>query len=251
MEVHGMTKKRPPTIGVTCSEFQQEPLSPRAGQNQSYVRALVRAGAAPLLIPSLTDETLLRTVYERLDGLLLAGGVDVHPARYGEPIHEKCGSISPDRDEAELALARWAMDDGLPLLAICRGIQMLNVALGGSLYQDIQAQVPGAERHDWYPGYPRDHLPHTVAVTSHTRLAHLLDTTSVPVNSLHHQALKDLAPALTVTARAPDGIVEAVEAGAHPFAVAVQWHPEELAEHDVHAQRLFDALAEACLAQSY
>jgi len=246
-----MTKKRPPTIGVTCAEIQQDSLSPRIGQNQSYVRALARASAAPLLIPPLTDNILLRTLYERLDGLLLPGGVDVHPARYGEPIHEKCGSISPDRDEAELTLAQWAMDDGLPLLAICRGIQVLNVALGGSLYQDIQAQVPEAERHDWYPGYPRDHLPHPVAVTPQTRLAHLLGTTSLPVNSLHHQALKDVAPTLTVTARAPDGIVEAAEADEHPFAVAVQWHPEELAEHDARAQRLFDALVEACLVKSY
>jgi putative glutamine amidotransferase len=244
-----MTKRQPPVIGVTCAEIQQDELLPRTGQNQSYVRALVRAGAAPLLIAPLTDRALLRTLYERLDGLLLPGGVDIHPARYGEPIHEKCGDISPDRDEAELTLIRWAMDGGLPLLAICRGIQVLNVALGGSLYQDIQAQVPGAARHDWYPGYPRDHLPHPVVVTPQARLAQILGATSLPVNSLHHQALKDVAPRLTVTARAPDGIVEAAEVDEHPFAVAVQWHPEELAERDARAQRLFDALVEACRTQ--
>jgi putative glutamine amidotransferase len=245
-QVHGMSRKRPPTIGVTCAELQQDPLSPRIGQNRSYVRALVRAGAAPLLIPPLTDRDLLHALYERLDGLLLPGGGDVHPARYGEPIHEKCGSISPDRDEAELALAQWAMDDGLPLLGICRGIQVLNVALGGSLYQDIQAQVPGAERHDWGSEFPRDYLSHLVTVAPETRLAHLLESPSLPVNSMHHQALKDIASRLAVTARTPDGIVEGIEAGDHPFAVAVQWHPEELAEHDPRAQRLFDALVEAC-----
>jgi putative glutamine amidotransferase len=132
------------------------------------------------------------------------------------------------------------------LLAICRGIQLLNVALGGSLYQDIAAQIPGAERHDWYPGYPRNRLSHEVAVTPQTRLAALLGDGSLRVNSLHHQALKEVPPGLTVVARAPDGIVEAVEIADHPFALGVQWHPEELAEGDIRAQRLFDALVEAC-----
>jgi putative glutamine amidotransferase len=241
-----MTTMQLPVIGVTCSEYRVEGAqsSSRTGQNRSYIRALVRAGAAPLLIPNVTDKSLLRAVYERLDGLLLTGGVDVHPARYGEPIHEKCGDITPDRDEAELALIRWAMDDGLPLLAICRGIQVLNVALGGSLYQDIRAQVPGAERHDWGSDYPRDHLPHLATVAAETRLARLVQTSALPVNSMHHQALKEIAPGLAVTAQAPDGIVEAVEADGHPFAVAVQWHPEELAEQDPRAQRLFDALSQ-------
>lgn len=214
---------------------------------------MARAGAAPLLIPNLTDETLLRTLYDLLDGLLLSGGEDVDPAHYGEPRHEKCGPVSPDRDEVELTLTRWAMDEGKPLLAICRGIQVLNVALGGSLYQDIQAQVQGAGKHDWRPGTPRNHLSHTVIVVPHTRLAHILGALNSPrplywVNSLHHQAIKDVAPGLTVAARAPDGIVEAVEAEDHPFAIGVQWHPEELAADsmDVRAQRIFDALVEAC-----
>jgi putative glutamine amidotransferase len=244
-----MTTIQLPVIGITCSEYHVEGAqsSSRTGQNRSYIRTLVRAGAAPLLIPNVTDKSLLRAVYERLDGLLLAGGLDVHPARYGEALHEKCGAITPDRDEAELALIRWAMDDGLPLLAICRGIQVLNVALGGSLYQDIAAQVPGAGRHDWGSDYPRDHLSHLVTVAAETRLAHLVQTSALPVNSMHHQALKEIAPGMRVTAQAPDGIVEAVEADGHPFAIAVQWHPEELAEQDPRAQRLFDALIEACL----
>jgi len=213
-----------------------------------------------------------------LDGLLLAGGEDVDPACYGEPRHEKCGPVSPDRDKAELTLTRWAMDDGKPLLAICRGIQVLNVALGGSLYQDIQAQARGADKHDWHPGYPRNRLSHKAIVTPQTRLAHILGSLNsphplgslnsphtqdplnsphpldslnsprslcIPVNSLHHQAIKDVAPGLTVAARAPDKIIEAVEAEAHSFAIGVQWHPEELADNDVQAQRIFDALVEA------
>ena len=257
-----MTNQRPfdkprtslPTIGITCLNDHptQDQHSPRFGQNQAYFHAVARAGGAPLLIPNLTDKTLLRTFYDLLDGLLLSGGGDVDPAHYSEPRHEKCGTVSPDRDEVELTLTRWAMDHGKPLLAICRGIQVLNVALGGSLYQDIQAQVPGADEHNYrYPTYPRNRLSHTITVAPQTRLAHILSPSSSPhplywVNSLHHQAVKDVAPELTVTARAPNNVIEAVEAEEHPFAIGVQWHPEELADDDAQAQRIFDALVEAC-----
>jgi putative glutamine amidotransferase len=197
-----------------------------------------------MLIPDLTDRTLLRTLYDLADGILLPGGPDVNPERYGQAYHETCKPASPERDETELTLARWTMDDGKPLFAICRGIQVLNVALGGSLYQDIQALIPGTGKHDWYPNYPRDLRPHTVAVDSGSRLARILEATSLPVNSLHHQALKDVAPDLTVVARSPDGVIEAVEAPDQPFGVAVQWHPEELARDDPRAQQLFDAFVE-------
>ena len=241
-----MAKERPPTIGITCIAIELKDGSPpRLGQNRSYVNALIRAGAAPLLIPHLTDRILLRSLYDLLDGLLLPGGEDVDPAHYGEVRHEKCGRVSPERDETELALARWAMEDGKPLLAICRGIQVLNVAQGGSLYQDIGAQVPGADRHAWYPGHPRDRHSHTLDVVPHTRLAELSGTTSLPVNSLHHQSIKEAAPGLVVAAHAEDGIVEAVEAPDHPFALGIQWHPEELAGSDPRAQRLFDALVDS------
>jgi putative glutamine amidotransferase len=242
-----------PTIGITCLDDQptQDQHAPRFGQNQAYSHAVAKAGATPLLIPNLTDKTLLRTLYDLLDGLLLSGGEDVDPTHYSEPRHEKCGPIAPDRDEVELTLTRWAMDDGKPLLAICRGIQVMNVALGGSLYQDIQAQVPGADKHDWRASYPRDRLSHTVTVAPQTRLADILGPLNSPyplywVNSSHHQAIKDVAPGLTVTARAPDHVIEAVEAKGHPFAIGVQWHPEELADNDARAQRIFDALIETC-----
>jgi putative glutamine amidotransferase len=218
----------------------------RFGQNRTYIRALVEAGGAPLLIPSLMDKTLLRAVYGVLDGLLLSGGVDVDPAHYGEAAHPDLGEVDGERDETELALTRWAMEQDLPLLAICRGIQVLNVALGGSLYQDIQAQIPGAARHNWSSGYPRSHLSHPVVIEEETTLAGILGTTFLPVNSLHHQSVKEVAPALTVVARAPDQVVEAVEAAGHPFAIGVQWHPEDLIASDVRAQRLFNALVQAC-----
>ncbi len=243
-----MVDQRLPTIGITCTIFQrdQNQRPPDTGQNQSYVDAVIRAGAAPLLIPNVTDRALLRTLYGRLDGLLLSGGGDIDPTYYGEARHEKCGLPSPERDETELALIRWAVEDGMPLLAICRGIQVLNVALGGTLYQDIEAQAPGAERHSWSPGYPRDYIAHSVSIEPQTRLAHIVGADPLPVNSFHHQSVKDVAPGLTVTARAPDQIIEAVEANGHAFVVGVQWHPEGLASSDTRAQGLFDALVTVC-----
>jgi putative glutamine amidotransferase len=252
-----MATKRAATVGLACSTIPPgaEPRPPRLGQNLTYMQALVRAGAAPVLIPHLPDLALLRPVYERVDALLLPGGGDIAPEHFGEQAHEKCGPPDPDRDRTELALARWCLEDHKPLLAICRGIQMLNVALGGSLYQDIEAQVQGAGRHNWSPGHPRDFLAHTIDVVPGTRLAAISELGSVSlqqpvsnralqmeVNSLHHQAIKELAPGLRAVARAPDGIIEAVEMEGHPFVLGVQWHPEELAAKDSRAQQLFDAL---------
>lgn len=253
-----MAGRQPVTVGLTCSTLATDAESrpSRLGQSHSYLRALVRAGAAPVLIPHLDDPALLRTAYERVDALLLPGGVDIAPEEYGEEIHEKCGTIDRERDRTELILTRWCVEDNKPLLAICRGIQVLNVALGGSLYQDIAAQVPAAGRHDWYPDHPRNLRPHAVDVVPGTRLAAILHPAlpqapppggnlRLEVNSLHHQAVKELAPGVRLAGRAPDGIVEAIEVEAHPFALGVQWHPEELAPEDARAQALFDALIRA------
>ncbi len=240
-----MADRRSPLIGITSMTILTEGYSPRLGMSRSYVNALLTAGAAPLLIPHIESKSVLRALFERLDGLLLPGGGDIDPVHFCEARHPKCNEPSAERDDTELTLARWAMEGGVPVLGICRGIQVLNVALGGSLFQDIQAQIPGAERHDWYPNYPRDRRSHMVAVSPDTLLAHVVGATTLPVNSLHHQSVKDVAPGLVVTGYSPDGIVESVEAPDHPFAVGVQWHPEELVESDVRAQRLFDAFVEA------
>jgi putative glutamine amidotransferase len=252
-----MASRQAAMVGLTCSTIPPgaEPRPPRLGQNSTYLQALVRAGAAPVLIPHLPDLALLRPVYERVDALLLPGGGDIAPEHFGEQAHEKCGPPDPDRDRTELALARWCLEDHKPLLAICRGIQVLNVVLGGSLYQDIEAQVQGAGRHNWSSGHPRDFLAHAVNIVPGTRLAAILELGggSLPqpvldrafqleVNSFHHQAIKELAAGLRVVARAPDGIIEAVEMEGHPFALGVQWHPEELAPDDSRAQQLFGAL---------
>ena len=244
-----MTNKHPPIIGIPCTEIKDssEQCPPRLGQNRSYLNAVLHAGAVPLLIPHLADHALLHILYEQVDGLLLPGGIDITPALYDESPHEKLGRIDPEQDETELTQTRWAMEEGKPLLAICRGIQALNVALGGTLFQDIQAQNPGANKHNWpYPKFPRNRLTHTVAILPETRLARIFGTTTLPVNSMHHQALKDVAPGLKIVARAPDGIIEAVEATEHPFALAVQWHPEELVDTDSRTGHLFAALVETC-----
>ena len=237
----------PPTIGIICMDDRPKngEYAPRFGQKQSYAHAVARAGAAPLLIPLLAGEALLRALYDKVDGLLLPGGVDIHPRHYGEEIHAKCGAISEIRDQVELALIRWAVADHKPLLAICRGIQVLNVALGGSLYQDIQAQVPQAGRHDCDASHARNQVAHDVAIAPDSRLAYLVGTDSLPVNSFHHQAVKGVAPGLIVAAHAPDGIIEAVEGEGRSLVLGVQWHPEDLAPDDRKAQRLFDALVEA------
>ena len=242
-----MPSSHPPTIGLTTmAVVPAEPnRPPRLAQSSTYIQAVIRAGGLPLLIPHLEDTDLLHAVYERLDGLLLPGGEDIDPSHYGEAIHERCGSISRERDTTELTLARWAALEGKPLLGICRGIQVLNVALGGSLYQDIGSQCPAAARHDWYPGFSRSLLPHKATLVDGTHLARILDASALGVNSLHHQSIKDVAPGLVVTAVAPDGIVEAVEVPGHRFALGVQWHPEELAETDAGSQRLFEAFVRA------
>ena len=213
---------------------------------ESYLRALTQAGAMPVLIPLIEDEERLRVAYERLDGLLLAGGGDVEPTRYGEPRHPATRHVDPRRDEVEATLVRWALADGVPILAICRGIQMLNVAAGGSLYQDVAQQLPGALKHDYYPGYPRALTPHRLEVAPGSRLAAIL-TADPPVNSLHHQGVRAPAPGFTVVARAPDGLIEGLEHSCHPFALGVQWHPEELIDHDPRMRRLFQAFVEAAI----
>jgi len=213
---------------------------------QAYCRAVQAAGGLPVIIPLTDDLALIEATVQALAGLLLAGGGDVDPAAYGEEPLPGVAGIDPLRDRLELWLSRRALDADLPLLAICRGVQVLNVASGGTLYQDVVSQHPGAIRHSFRSEHPRSYLGHSVSIERHTRLAGILGEGSVPVNSLHHQAVKTVAPGLRAVASAPDGIVEALEHPGHRFAIGVQWHPEELIEQDVRMLRLFVAFVEAC-----
>ncbi len=235
-----------PVIGIPCFAAERaETLRPIYGNNQAYVRAVERAGGVPLLLPPFEHPESLIIVRERLDGLLLTGGGDLDPALYGEQPVPECGAPEPERDIAEMDLTRWALDAGLPVLGVCRGLQLLNVACGGSLYQDLATQRPNARKHDM-TAFPRSHLAHTIDIQPDSRLAAITGVTRHHVNSLHHQAISHVGLGLEITAWSEDGIAEAVELRDHPFALAVQYHPEELEPTDEASQRLFAAFVQAC-----
>lgn len=242
-----------PLIGVPTQTLQAiddipEWLPPSWVMNQRYLTTLVRSGALPLMVPLFEDEALLRAAYDRLDGLFLAGGIDVDPGSYGEERDSSCGRIDPPRDRAEIALTRWAVEDGMPFLGVCRGLQILNVASGGTLYQDTTLFHPNAIKHDYFPtaGFARDHLAHEVEIRPDTVLAGIYGSAAVLVNSMHHQGIRELGHGLRVSATAPDGLVEALEGedGA-AYRIAVQWHPEMLYGREAGTRRLFESFVEA------
>jgi putative glutamine amidotransferase len=228
-----------PLIGLTAGFRKGTPQGgPLVAVRQKYVQSVLDAGGLPVVVPPATED-VLRGIFERLDGLLLTGGGDIDPVCFGERPHPKLGDVEPERDLPELTLCRWALAEDKPVFGICRGIQVMNVAAGGTLYQDIAAQYETTIVHAPDLSNPRAYLAHTLALDASTRLAGLLGQQPLPVNSWHHQAIKNLGRDLVVSARAPDGIVEGVEAPGHRFAVAVQFHPEDLYEVDERVRRLF------------
>ncbi|MBM4424124.1 MAG: gamma-glutamyl-gamma-aminobutyrate hydrolase family protein [Chloroflexi bacterium] len=219
---------RPPLIGITVHPKTAPDRDDLDTLLEGIIAGVERAGGLPLLIPLGLDEATLRDLYARLDGLLLSGGGDIEPGRYGATMHESMGGVDAERDRAEFALAQWIVNDPArkPLFGICRGLQVINVALGGTLYRDI-GEYPNAIRHTFSaPDYPNDYLPHEVKIDEDSTLARVIGQPILRVNSLHHQACRDVAPGLRVSAVAPDGLVEAIEIPHHPFALTVQWHPE-------------------------
>jgi putative glutamine amidotransferase len=235
---------RSPLIGLPTLAIPPGPKPPRFGINQSYVRALTAAGCAPVLIPVLDDEERLRAIYDRLDGIVFPGGADVAPGEYGEEPIDNLNVVEAPRDRTELTLARWAFADDLPTLGICRGQQLLNVALGGTLYQDLRHQGVTTVEHSDADGRARNALIHRVCLDPMSRLAQLIDETSIEVNSLHHQAVKHVAPALKATGTSDDGVIESLESEERRFLIAVQWHPEEIDDLPW-VQRLFAGFARA------
>jgi putative glutamine amidotransferase len=215
---------------------------------EAYLQAVLNAGGAPVLLPAGLPEEALSGLLSRLDGLLLTGGGDIDPARFSGALHSRVYGIDPERDETEIRLVQLAAETGKPFLGICRGIQAINVALGGSLYTHIADQLPGALKHDQTSDIPRDFLAHRVSITPGSRLAAILGGVDVAVNSLHHQGAQRVAPGLTAVALSPDGLVEAVELPGHPFGLGVQWHPECLQAYPPQ-RSLFQALVRAALAQ--
>ncbi|MBE3556205.1 MAG: gamma-glutamyl-gamma-aminobutyrate hydrolase family protein [Firmicutes bacterium] len=203
---------------------------------RAYQEPIVRAGGLPLLIGYLPD-ALCQQAVTQSDAVLLTGGEDVDPLRYGAYPQRGLGSVDPKRDATELAVVRAALAQGKPLLAICRGIQVLNVALGGTLYQDLPRERPGTLLHSQTA--PRWAASHPVSIAPESLLARLIGADPYPVNSFHHQSCRSLGEGLVVTATAPDGVVEAIELPGRPV-LGVQWHPEDMAADDPRAQALFD-----------
>lgn len=235
-----------PLIGIPCANVQRVGSSmPVFAGNPSYIRALEAAGAIPVLIPLYADVTLLDDLHGRLDGILLTGGGDVDPLHYAESAHPRTEAPDAARDHIELAITRDALRQDIPILGICRGMQLFNVARNGTLIQDIPSQLPGALHHD--PGGDRGALAmHDITIEPDSQLARIFRATSHNVNSYHHQAVARPGEGVRVVARAADGVAEAIELADHAFAVAVQFHPERLFEHDACMANLFGAFVAAC-----
>jgi len=233
-----------PIIGVTTYQGENAHGHPIFALLRAYVDALIQAGGVPVLIPANLVVDTIQSLFERLDGVLFTGGGDIALDRFnGEP-HPSVDDVDEERDAIELALLDTFVGGKKPFLGICRGFQLINVGFGGTLYTNIDDQMSGAQKHDFYPNYPRTFLAHEVKIENGTQLRDILAESRLHVNSLHHQGVKDIPERLVPAAYAPDGLVEAVELKDHPFGVAVQWHPEWLTDQPAE-QRLFRAFVTA------
>lgn len=233
-----------PRIGVT-SWHHQDAEEQWEYVRDNYTRAVNEAGGLPLILPIASyDLNLIPEYLETVDGLLFTGGEDVHPSFYGEIVLERCGVIDEKRDLFEIELCRQALDRDLPVLGICRGCQLINVALGGSLCQDLSYR-PGTSPLHNAPKERRGEPIHGVTILPETRLMQILGVGEAKVTSSHHQILREIAPSLKANALGEDGIIEGVEGEGFRFLLAVQWHPERLALRDPLHLRLFRALIDS------
>lgn len=235
-----------PLIGITAYDYQRPPMGWRYdvcyGRNADVIE---QAGGLPVLIPSNLQQDSLREIYERLDGVMLPGGGDVSPTRYNEDNQTKLYDISDNRDHTEINLMQWSVEDDLPVLGICRGIQVMNVAMGGSLVQDIPSTIETDERHSIkVPDEERSKILHSVIIQRDSLLASVIGETQIRVNSIHHQSIKDLAPTLQKVAQADDGIIEGVEMPDKHFVLGVQWHPEDMVADDERMVNLFQTFVD-------
>jgi putative glutamine amidotransferase len=242
-----MQKK--PIIGITCGEIhnQTEPWSPVAfGQSQTYVNAIIGAGGIPLLLPLSASEDILRPLYDLLDGICFAGGNDLNPKLYNQKPYESVTDYSPLRDTTEQMLLRWTLQDKKPLLAICRGMHLLNVEFGGTLYQDIPVDVPDSLDHNASTKLETlEDLSHKLRIDPHSKLATILGEATIGTNTHHHQAIHKLGATIQATAWAEDTIIEAIEIDGYPFAIGVQAHPESLVDVEPRWALLFASFVKA------
>ena len=248
-------RPRRPVVGIPTQTLQSlggvsAEIPPSWVMSQRYILTLTQAGAIPWLIP-LVDEDTLRGIYDELDAVFLPGGADIDPATYGADPHPLCDKTDRDRDRVEVLLASWAMAEEKPVLGVCRGMQLVNVAAGGTLYQDLAEERPGSLKHDYFPfrgqSYARDYLAHEVTVAEGTRLAQRMGAGALKVNSMHHQGVRTLGQGLVATAVAPDGLIEAIEGEGDAYLVAVQWHPEALTDNDARTRGLIADFIDAAM----
>ncbi|MGD8457284.1 MAG: gamma-glutamyl-gamma-aminobutyrate hydrolase family protein [Anaerolineales bacterium] len=234
-----------PLIGVTSSNMINPKYNnPIIYTPRSYSRALIKASALPTLIPLNIPINSLDDLLSRFDGIVFTGGGDIETARFGGIDHEEVYDVDPQRDEIEIQLVLKASERGLPFLGICRGHQVVNVALGGKLYTHIADQLENSLPHSYVKGEPFSKVAHSVKLDSESTLAGIAGETEFDVNSLHHQGVQVIGGGLKPVAWAPDGLVEALELPGHPFGLSVQWHPEWLPE-DPRSQALFSAFINA------
>jgi putative glutamine amidotransferase len=234
-----------PLIGIPCRPLiRAETGKPIYANNRAYVHAVESAGGLPVLIPMINDLNILTALLSRLDGILLSGGIDVHPNHYGEEVHPFTQEVDIELDEFEITLTSWAIQQDIPVLGVCRGMQLINVVLGGTLYQDIDNQYPDSIAHS-NRHLPITQLTHHIIVEPGSRMEKILGAGEVWVNSHHHQAIKDPGKGVRITGRAPDGVPELLEVPGCRFVMAAQSHPEEIYSIEPAFKRLFSAFVQA------
>jgi len=210
---------------------------------EKYISAVEQAGGIPLAIPLLQDKNALKILAHRLDGIILSGGPDIDPSYFHEMPHPCLGSVCPQRDETEIFITAEIIKLSKPLLGICRGLQVMNVAMGGTLYQDISSNIKEPIKH--IQDAPRWHKSHEIEIVDIDSLIYkIIGKRRIRVNSFHHQSVERPAPDFKITALAPDGVIEAMESNVGGFCLGVQWHPEELIDDAIHL-RLFESMIDA------
>lgn len=202
-----------------------------------YGEAIVDCGGVSVLLVKTLDEDKVRKQVEALDGLILAGGNDIDPEFLGEGPHQNLGEIEPGRDKYEMLLIKYALEMNKPILGICRGCQILNIAQGGTMYQDIYSQMDDVYQHSQKA--PVQHMSHFIDIEKDSKLHEIMGKENIKINSFHHQANKEAGPGFKVVARSKDGVVEAIESTEHEFVIGVQWHPECTYGVDEYSQKLF------------
>jgi putative glutamine amidotransferase len=250
--MHQNKQRRMALIGITA-DINHDGKNGRASLGSTfflperYCRALEQAGGIPVILSPTRSRSVAVRALDHLDGLLISGGnFDIHPSLYGENPIKGLGQIKAERTRFELNVARVALKRDLPLLGICGGAQAINVALGGTLYQDIAAQLTKPIEHQQSK---KKHIGgHQIRILSGTRLAKILRRSFLEVNTTHHQAVKQLGAGLVINATAEDGLIEGIESSHHSFVLGVQWHPEALAPKSLHQRKIFSAFVEACRA---